>query len=266
MIRKTCFGVSMVSMLAVSSAFAVGPAETEELTFGFIRLTDMAPLAIAYEKGFLEDEGLDVFLDPQANWNQLLDAVESSVLDGAHMLAGQPLAAKVGYFKTEGKIVVPISLDLNGNAITVSNEVWKAMSDNVARDDDGNPVHPITAHSLKPVVEEYKIREEPFKLGMVYPVSPHNYERRYWLAAAGIHPGLYDPTKKDAKSQVGWIDGDVPIYVTPPRRCRRCRNVEVSTATAWESLGVNRRCRAVSAFRLSPTTTSGGTIPRRFSE
>ncbi|MDX1602128.1 MAG: serine hydrolase, partial [Salinimicrobium sediminis] len=32
--------------------------EKEDLKFGFIKLTDMAPLAIAYEKGFFEEEGL----------------------------------------------------------------------------------------------------------------------------------------------------------------------------------------------------------------
>ena len=45
----------------------------DELKFGFIKLTDMAPLAIAYEKGYFEDEGLYVTLEPQANWKVLLD-------------------------------------------------------------------------------------------------------------------------------------------------------------------------------------------------
>ena len=69
--------------------------EKDELTFGFIKLTDMAPLAIAYEKGYFEDEGLFVTLEPQANWKVLLDGVITGELDGAHMLAGQPLAATV---------------------------------------------------------------------------------------------------------------------------------------------------------------------------
>jgi hypothetical protein len=42
---------------------------------GFIKLTDMAPLAIAYELGYFEDEGLYVTLEPQANWKVLLDRV-----------------------------------------------------------------------------------------------------------------------------------------------------------------------------------------------
>ena len=48
---------------------------------------------IAYEKGFFEDEGLYVTLEPQANWKVILDRVITGELDGAHMLAGQPLAA-----------------------------------------------------------------------------------------------------------------------------------------------------------------------------
>ena len=71
--------------------------EKDELKFGFIKLTDMAPLAIAKEKGFFEDEGLYVTLEPQANWKVLLDRVITGELDGAHMLAGQPLAATIGF-------------------------------------------------------------------------------------------------------------------------------------------------------------------------
>ena len=63
--------------------------EKPELTLGFIKLTDMAALAIAKEKGFFEDEGLYVKLEAQANWKVLLDRVISGELDGAHMLAGQ---------------------------------------------------------------------------------------------------------------------------------------------------------------------------------
>jgi ABC-type nitrate/sulfonate/bicarbonate transport system substrate-binding protein len=34
-------------------------------------------------------------------------------------------------------------------------------------------------------------------MGMVFPVSTHNYELRYWLAAGGLHPGYYAPHKGD---------------------------------------------------------------------
>ena len=93
---------TICSVLAIGTFATQAAAETltlekDELKFGFIKLTDMAPLAIAKEKGFFEDEGLYVTLEPQANWKVLLDRVITGELDGAHMLAGQPLAATIGY-------------------------------------------------------------------------------------------------------------------------------------------------------------------------
>ncbi len=80
--------------------------EKDVLTFGFIKLTDMAPLAVAYAQGYFDDEGLCVTLEAQANWKVLLDGVIDGTLDGAHMLAGQPLAATIG-FGTEAHIITP---------------------------------------------------------------------------------------------------------------------------------------------------------------
>ena len=81
----------------VVAASVDGAIEKPNLKFGFIKLTDMAPLAIAKEKGYFAEEGLNVTLEPQANWKVLLDGVIGGQLDGAHMLAGQPLAATIGY-------------------------------------------------------------------------------------------------------------------------------------------------------------------------
>ena len=194
-----------------AQAADIGKPEKADLKFGFIKLTDMAPLAIAYEKHFFEDEGLYVTLEAQANWKVLLDGVIDGQLDGAHMLAGQPLAATIG-FGTKADIVTPFSMDLNGNGITVSNAVWEAMKKHVDMK-DGKPVHPIKADALKPVIEDFKKEGKPFNMGMVFPVSTHNYELRYWLAAGGIHPGFYAPKKDDIK---GTIKADAILSVTPP--------------------------------------------------
>ncbi len=184
--------------------------EKPQLTFGFIKLTDMAPLAIAKEKGFFEDEGLFVSVEAQSNWKNILDRVIDGQLDGSHMLAGQPIAAGAG-FGRQAELVTPFSMDLNGNGITVSNDVWSKMKPNVPKDADGKPIHPIKADALKPVIKEYKNSGKAFKMGMVFPVSTHNYEIRYWLAAAGVHPGMY--TKENVQGQ---IDAEVLLSVTPP--------------------------------------------------
>ncbi len=199
-------------MVAPAGAGTVGPAEKPDLKFGFIKLTDMAPLAVAYEKRFFEDEGLYVTLEAQANWKVLLDRVIDGQLDGAHMLAGQPLGATIG-FGTKADIITAFSMDLNGNAITVSNAVWDAMKKHVPMGADGKPIHPIKADYLKPVVDDFKKAGKPFKMGMVFPVSTHNYELRYWLAAGGIHPGYYAPDKGDTSGQ---IKADALLSVTPP--------------------------------------------------
>lgn len=199
-------------MVSTGTQAEIGPAEKPDLKLGFIKLTDMAPLAIAWEQGFFMDEGLFVELEAQANWKVLLDRVITGELDGAHMLAGQPLGASIGY-GTRADIITAFSMDLNGNGITVSNDVWDTMSQHIPDNADGRPEHPISAGALLPVVEAARDRGERFRMGMVFPVSTHNYELRYWLAAGGLNPGYYAPQRGDTS---GTLEADVHLSVTPP--------------------------------------------------
>ncbi|MGE0421815.1 MAG: CmpA/NrtA family ABC transporter substrate-binding protein [Reyranellaceae bacterium] len=208
------------SLLGAAAALGIGGAsigraraaklEKDTLKLGFIKLTDMVPLAIAQEKGFFEDEGLFVSLEPQANWKVLLDRTIDGALDGAHMLAGQPLGATIG-FGTKAEVITAFSMDLNGNGITVSNEVWEMMKAVVPKQADGKPVRPVKAEHLKPVIEAFHAKGRAFKMGMVFPVSTHNYELRYWLASGGIHPGYYSGT-----DITGNIMAEALLSVTPP--------------------------------------------------
>ena len=197
-------------MFAPSGARAALKPEKEQLKFGFIKLTDMAPIAVAKELGYFEDEGLYVSVVPQANWKVLLDGVITGDLDGAHMLAGQPLGATIGV-GTKAHVITPFSMDLNGNGITVSNAVWEEMKQFIPKQPDGRATHPIHAEALKRVVDKYRAEGKPFNMGMVFPLSTHNYELRYWLAAGALHPGFYSPTDTS-----GQIMADVLLSVTPP--------------------------------------------------
>jgi len=198
-------------LLSPAHAHAAGGfPEKEDLKLGFIKLTDCAPLVMAKELGFFEEEGLFVTLEAQANWKILLDRVISGELDGAHMLAGQPLGATIG-IGTQADLVTPFSMDLNGNAITVSNAIWEQMQSVDPALALPKPAHPIRADALRPIVESAKRRGEPLRMGMVFPVSTHNYELRYWLAASNIHPGFYTET-----DTTGTTDADVLLSVTPP--------------------------------------------------
>lgn len=202
--------IGLIATLTLSLVPGALPAdnfpEKTDLTFGFIRLTDCATLVIAKEMGYFDDEFLNVRIESQSNWRVILDRVISGELDGAHMLAGQPLGASIGV-GSDAEIVTAFSMNLSGNAITVSNEVWSKMKQYSPALDVEKPPHPIGAETLLPVIAEIS----GFRMGMVYPVSTHNYELRYWLAAGGINPGLYTATDSTGNS-----GGDVQISVTPP--------------------------------------------------
>lgn len=184
--------------------------EKNALKLGFIKLTDCAPIVIAREKGFFADEGLQVEVVAQPNWKTLLDNVISGELDGAHMLSGQPIAATIG-IGTKAHVVTAFTMDLNGNGITVSNSVWEQMQQNSADLKSPTPKHPISAAALRPIVDARLASGQKLQMAVVFPVSTHNYELRYWLAAAGIHPGLY--TQSDIG---GRTDAEVELSVTPP--------------------------------------------------
>jgi nitrate/nitrite transport system substrate-binding protein len=200
------------TLLLGSNVATAATAEKTELKLGFIKLTDMAPLAVALEEGYFEDEGLFVELEAQANWKVLLDRVIDGQLDGAHMLTGQALAATVG-IGTKAALQTAFVMDLNGNACTVSNNVWQQLQEKLPKDASGKVQFPLNAKTLQPVLNTFAEKGKKLQLAMVFPFSSHNYELRYWLAAGGIHPGFYAPDKGDNSGQ---LDAQVLISVTPP--------------------------------------------------
>lgn len=198
-------GVSDVAKIAAAKGI-----EKVDLKLGFIKLTDIAALVVAKEKGFFAEEGLNVTLEPQANWKVLLDGVTGGQLDGAHMLAGQVLATGAG-IGAKQKLITPFSLDINGKGVTLSNEVYGLIAPTLPKGADGKVTRPVSAAALKPVVAKFKADGKPFKMGMVFPVSTHNYVLRYWLAAGGLNPGYYLPG-----DTAGTTGAEVQLSVTPP--------------------------------------------------
>jgi ABC-type nitrate/sulfonate/bicarbonate transport system substrate-binding protein len=167
------------------------------LNFGFIPLTDCAPLAVALEKGFFRRHGLDVTLSREASWANIRDKVAVGALDGAQMLAGMPIAASLGIGAIFKPMITACSMDLNGNAVTVCIELYERM---LAADPEAARESPMTARALKKVIEIDRAQgKAPMTFAMVFPVSTHNYEIRYWMASAGIDP-----------------DEDVRLVVIPP--------------------------------------------------
>ncbi len=173
------------------------PAWKEDVTLGFIPLTDCAPLVIAFEKGYFRKYGLRVTLSRQTSWANIVDKVNIGLLDGAQMLAGLPIAATLGMPPGAKPVITALSLDLNGNAITVSEDLYQRMR---ATDPEAMAQPLTTARALKRIVDiNKKTGQTPLTFGMVHTMSSHNYLLRYWMAAAGIDP-----------------ERDVHLVVVPP--------------------------------------------------
>jgi two-component system, oxyanion-binding sensor len=195
-----------------ASAHAGGSIGLEKtrLSLGFIPLTDCAPLVMAQEKGYFARYGLDVALSKEASWANIRDKVSIGALDGGHMLAGMPIAATLGVGAMRKPTVTAFSMDLNGNAITVSNALYERM---LEADPEAMAERPTSARALKKVIEADKAAgRPPMTFAAVFPVSTHYYELTYWMAAAGI-----DPVQ------------DVRIIIIPPPQMvanLRARNVD----------------------------------------
>lgn len=185
--------------------------EKTRLNLGFIPLTDCAPLVIAQEKGWFAKYGLDVVLSKETSWANIRDKVAIGILDGAQMLAPMPIASTLGLGPVEKPTITALSLDLNGNAITVSESLHAQMR---ALDPVGMTRRPCGAEPLRRLIQDRAARgEAPLTFAVVFPVSTHAYQLRYWMGAAGIDPDrdvrliVVPPPQMVSQLRAGHIDG-----------------------------------------------------------
>ncbi|WP_063683448.1 CmpA/NrtA family ABC transporter substrate-binding protein [Bradyrhizobium stylosanthis] len=170
---------------------------TAPLRIGFIPLVDAAALIVAVDKGFAAAEGLEVELVREVSWSNVRDKLNIGLFDAAHLLAPVAIASSLGLGHVKVPIAAPFNLGINGNAITVSPTLYAALMEEI----DGDRFDPLaTAKALaKVVAKRRKAGAEPLTFGMTFPFSTHNYQLRFWMAAAGVDP-----------------DEDVRLVVLPP--------------------------------------------------
>ncbi len=155
---------------------------------GLLRLTDAAPVIMAQENGFFADQGLDVRLSVEPSWANIADKLSYGQLDAAVMLPPLAFAVSLGLRGVGTKLIVPMGLSLNGNSVTVSNEIADRLGVGGSALDIGRRL----AGILPP-------RGARPRFAVVHAFSTHNLLLRYWLTAAGIDP-----------------DRDVELSVVPP--------------------------------------------------
>lgn len=197
---------------------------------GFVPLVDAAPLIVALEKGFAQQAGIKLRLSSQPSWASLRDHLNLGHLDCAHTLAPLPIATVLGIGQVRSQLIVPLVMSRGGNAITVSATLAKRMRELADGDIKGAAA---SAAALARVIAD---SDEILTLGMVYPYSGHNFEMRYWLASAGIHP-----------------DKDVRLVpIPPPLMVESLRAGQVDgfcVGEPWNSVAVHQGCGEIVATK-----------------
>lgn len=150
----------------------------DTLRIGFIPLVDAAPLIVAAEMGFAEEEGLKLELSPASTWSLLRDRVCFGHVDAAHMLSPVPVASALGLGGAGMPLHALSVLSINGNVIGVSLELAKRMRDNG---------HGFEFNDAKAAGEALiSAKGEGLRIGVPFPFSMHAELVYYWLTALGL--------------------------------------------------------------------------------
>jgi ABC-type nitrate/sulfonate/bicarbonate transport system substrate-binding protein len=187
------------------------PLEKTFVRIGVMPLADAAPIVVAQAKGYFAKFGLEVEIAPERAWAAVRDKVAAGVLDAAQMLAPMPLAATLGLDAVHTPMLTALTLNLNGNAIVVSNALHSRLQ---TLRDANEPGALGWARALRRAIESDRITGLPAPtFAHVYPFSTHHSELRYWLAAGGLQPDhdlnliVVPPPQAVAQLQAGRIDG-----------------------------------------------------------
>jgi ABC-type nitrate/sulfonate/bicarbonate transport system substrate-binding protein len=137
-------------------------------------------------------------LSRELGWATIRDKIIHRELDAAHALAAMPVAATLGLGSIACDCLTALVLNLNGNAITLSNDLWqrgvrngKTLREEIAR----------TRH------------ERHYTFGVVFPFSSHRHLLRRWFALHGIDPDrdvhvvVVPPPQMIANLKAGHLDG-----------------------------------------------------------
>ena len=168
------------------------------LRLGFVPLTDCMPLVMAQELGIFRKFGLRVKLERELGWATVRDKIIYGALDAAHALAAMPIAATLGLGSIQCECLTALVLNLHGNAITLSGDLWKCG----VRD----------GATLREAIKKSS-REKTFVFGAVFPFSSHRHLLRKWFFAHGIDPErdvrivVVPPPQMPANLKAGTVDG-----------------------------------------------------------
>ncbi|CAI1798847.1 Nitrate transport protein NrtA precursor [Serratia proteamaculans] len=171
---SAALGGSMMLPGLMNAAWAAGSdaPEKKEIRVGFIPLTDCASVVMAAVKQFDQKYGIKIIPSKEASWAAVRDKLLSGELDAAHVLYGMVYGLQLGVAGPQQDMAVLMTLNNNGQAITLSNQLKQASVTDAA--------------SLKKTVDASA--KGTYTFAQTFPTGTHAMWLYYWLANAGIHP------------------------------------------------------------------------------
>jgi two-component system, oxyanion-binding sensor len=171
--------------------------ERTRLKVGYIPIIDCAAVILADELGTYERQGLEVEICREVSWANVRDKLALGALDASHILAPLPLAITLGIDSVTVPMVNVMTLEANGNALTLSNALWQEIEEAAP---EFAATRPLDARAIAAVVRRRAAAGRPqLVLASVFPYSVQNYMVRLWLTSAGLEP-----------------DRDVRLVIVPP--------------------------------------------------
>ena len=178
-----------------SAAWAAGSdaPEKKEVKIGFIPLTDCASVVVAAAMGFDKKYGIKIVLSKEASWAAVRDKLINGELDAAHVLYGLIYGLPLGIGGPKTDMSVLMTLNNNGQAITLSNQLKVT-----------------TGEALKKLVDA---KQRDYTFAQTFPTGTHAMWLYYWLANYGINPMsdvktiTVPPPQMVANMRVGNMDG-----------------------------------------------------------
>ena len=200
-IVKSAGAASLMSLVPVAvrqGAWAQGSdaPEKKEVRIGFIPLTDCASVVMASVLKLDEKYGIKIIASKEASWAAVRDKLVNGELDAAHVLYGLVYGVHMGIGGPKKDMAVLMTLNNNGQAITLSNQLKdKGVTDGAS-----------LASLMKKEKREYTFAQ-------TFPTGTHAMWLYYWLAANGINPMsdakviTVPPPQMVANMRVGNMDG-----------------------------------------------------------
>jgi nitrate/nitrite transport system ATP-binding protein len=171
--------------------------DLETVRLGYLPGLDIAPLAVAMERGFLSERGIELRPVAFDRWQSLEDELRKGELDVAITSATTPLALTLGLDgQPAWPAITPMTVTRSGNALCLA----RRFSD-------------LGIHNLSSLAERLKGREWPLRLAVAQKGNMQELLLRHWLASGGIDPDrevellALSPMAMEATLRAGEIDG-----------------------------------------------------------